>query len=1067
MMNRIGRTLLISALMAVSAFARADEAAPAASQPPAETKPAVARETAIGRAAVPESAAAVATTEVLPGNGSRAGYVLGHSSVVPESEWVYVGARRAIRNKDYTIDYASGTLFFTEPVRSTDSVRVDYRYVPSARGERSVASPGALPLMLGKNLQMNMLYSYRAGDADLGIGSPDILTYGVNSVTKLGETSQVSSLMYMSTPHRSTRMSITANPKAPGKNTQPPKRDKLMLQDADLGLGKVRLKLGFQDVGEDFAGFASMRESKSAPDDVLAMLEKEKGIKRMSFAAEVPSAGGALNLSMGRIEDKGDEISTRAASYSTDRVKLDFSTREVGRGFTRFKSLREADAAQMAAEAGLKRSSYGLQFRTGAGADGAPVWSGLRFTELEGDTGSLSWRSADLDLGMVKVQADVRKMDPQFNRMAALTDEERTRMALIARRQFNPAALASDVTAQDKAKVNQEAGLDRSSYLVRVDDSWLSLSSVDSEKGGLNRSAVEIKKKRFGAYFTAHHIDQTFDRLSNLQPVELERYGNEYGMSRTEFGGRLALAGGEASLRSASVEDHQGAQVQRRSFDFASPRLKFRANFQDIDPRFSRIMDLSDSDRKLLVQERGFSRRDYTLKWQVTRGLSIDSYVYDSTNVTEGQTRSQDRHQIVYAPDKTREISLFMDDYSYVSETGNISSYSRRKFNLNQTFSGLGATMAFRSLNDVNAIHEADGRPVTTTISQYRVESDQASPTSFTLDMLDIDYGDGRFADTRGIGFKTRALKNLSLVGSYAQTHRESGPPEGNGSFGMEWVVSKDLALMFKMANRDGGAQGSRQEHSFTMKGLLAHRLLWFRDIKVDTSSNSTVLTGRQIGCDNGLKLEAGFLGGSLLFDNSDKLNPKNGIYYTSRVFQYQSDSNPDKWYHLTLFRQNLTTPSGQPARKRNYAMDMRLSPATKFTLASHYGKDGKNGEVIAVGGTVLKLSHQLGKEMSLVADYSMDVNDETQRRAAVSGIGILGKLAGKDAFELYVGRAELTEKLCAESKLVFRVKYDHKVDADRFLTLTAERKSGVDKTSINPYEGDTTARLDFRTTFN
>lgn len=1067
MIKRIGRTFFITAILAVSALAWAEETVPTASQPPAETQPAGAKETAIARAAVPESAAAVATTELLPGNGSRAGYVLGHGSVVPESEWVYVGARRAMRNKDYTIDYASGTLFFTEPVRRTDSVRVDYRYVPSAKGERSVASPGALPLTFGENLQMNMLYSYRAADADLGIGAPDIITYGVNSVTKLGGASQVSSLMYMSSPQESTRLSITANPKAPGKSAQPTKKDKLMLQDADLGLGKVRLKLGFQDVGEDFAGFASMRESKAAPDDVLAMLQKEKGIKRMSVAAEMPSAAGALSISMGRIEDKGDEISTHAMSYSTDRVKLDFSTREVGKGFTKFKSLREADAAQMAAEAGLKRSNYGLQFRTGAGADGAPVWSALRFTELEGDTGSLSWRSVDLDLGRVKVQADVRKMDPQFNRMTALTDEERTRMALIARRQFNPAAQVAEVTAKDKAQMNQEAGLDRSSYLVRVDDSWLSLSSVDSENGSLNRSAVEIKKKRFGAYFTAHHIDQTFDRLSNLQPVELERYGNEYGMSRTEFGGRLALAGGEASLRSASVADHQGAEVRRRSFDFASPSLKFRANFQDIDPRFSRIMDLSDSDRKLLVQERGFSRRDYTLKWQAMRGLSIDSYVYDSTNVAEGQTRSQDRHHIVYAPDKAREMALFADDYSYVSETGNISSYSRRKFTFNHAFSGLGAKMAFRSLSDVNTIHEADGNPVTTTISQYRLESDQSSPTSFTLDMLDIDYGVGRFADTRGIGFKTKALRNLSLVGSYAQTNRESGASEDNGSFGMEWAVSKDLALSFKMTNRDGGAQGSRQEHAFTMKGLLARRFLWFSDIKVDSSSNSTALTGRQIGCDNGLKLEAGFLGGSLMFDNSDKLNPKNGIYYTSRVFQYQSDKDPNKWYHLTLFRQNLTTPSGQPARKHNYAMDMRLSNATTFTLASHYGKDGKNGEVIAVGGTVLKLSHQLGKEMKLVADYSMDLNDATQRRAAVAGIGILGTLAGKDAFELYVGRAELTEKLCAENKLVFRVKYDHKVDADRFLTLTAERKSGVDKTSINPYEGDTTARLDFRTVFN
>ena len=63
--------------------------------------------------------------------------------------------------------------------------------------------------------------------------------------------------------------------------------------------------------------------------------------------------------------------------------------------------------------------------------------------------------------------------------------------------------------------------------------------------------------------------------------------------------------------------------------------------------------------------------------------------------------------------------------------------------------------------------------------------------------------------------------------------------------------------------------------------------------------------------------------------------------------------------------------------------------------------------------------------------------------------------------------RQNLQEAQQSENKTVFRFKYDHKIDPDHFITFSAERKSGVDKTSINPYEGDTTARLDFRTVFN
>jgi hypothetical protein len=53
------------------------------------------------------------------------------------------------------------------------------------------------------------------------------------------------------------------------------------------------------------------------------------------------------------------------------------------------------------------------------------------------------------------------------------------------------------------------------------------------------------------------------------------------------------------------------------------------------------------------------------------------------------------------------------------------------------------------------------------------------------------------------------------------------------------------------------------------------------------------------------------------------------------------------------------------------------------------------------------------------------------------------------------------------ENDDVFRFKYDHRIDADHYISLTAEKKSGVDKTKINPYEGDTVARIDYRTVFN
>src|SRR5215471_17021460 len=55
--------------------------------------------------------------ESLPGNGTRAGYMLSHGGIVPGSVRVSVGARSLRSGVDYGLDYASGMLVFTEPVR--------------------------------------------------------------------------------------------------------------------------------------------------------------------------------------------------------------------------------------------------------------------------------------------------------------------------------------------------------------------------------------------------------------------------------------------------------------------------------------------------------------------------------------------------------------------------------------------------------------------------------------------------------------------------------------------------------------------------------------------------------------------------------------------------------------------------------------------------------------------------------------------------------------------------------------------------------------------------------------
>lgn len=1011
----------------------------------------------------------LSASEVLCGHNSAAGYSLEHAGVIPGSEWVYVGVKRARKNVDYTINYDSGTIYLIEPAREGDAVRVDYLYAKDAP-KRTSSGLSFAPAMFGDALHLNTTYSTRAMDGD---SSRNVITYGLSSMLKLNGTgtSNLNSMVYFSSPEASGRMSLTgASSKAPGKSGDM-KKDHLFVQGANINAGKAKITLGYQDVGKDFTGFTSMRDSNAASTDVINQLEKEKGISRTNLTAELPTgSAGGFNFAFGRISDAKDDIYNQAFGYSGGGFSFNFNSREVGQNFTRFGDLKESDRAQMAAEAGARRTQYALQFAGDASGGASPI-SGLTMTQIESGGSTLSIKSAQADLGKVKVQADVRTMDPEFNKMSALNDSERTRMALTARQQFQPDAKTSDVTAQDKEKINNEAGLNRSSYIVQVDggaiDTWLTLSNVDSTKGGLNRRAINVAGKTFTAYFSHQSIDNTFARISSLQPIEQSRFGNEYGMSRMNMGGTLKLAFGDLALDNTNVRDNQGAGLMRSSIDFKNNRLKLHANFQDVDQNFSRILDLSDSDKNTLLRERGFKRTDYSMNFQATRDLNIDTYFYDSSNTTAEQTRGQNRYKVTFDPKNGPKINAFHDDCSYVSNEGNLSSYSRSQFSFENNFNFLGG-LNVKGAANTNYSQEGTDAPVNTKVIEAHVASNEKAPTSFTIDTVNTDLGNGKFVNTRSMGVKTRISNNMALVTSFGQTDREADPSEINGSLGVDWSINKDVKLTMSLASKNSGSKGSQRAQQFSLNGLLIKRFFIFDNIKVGSGINTASSLGKQTGCDNAFKLQTGVIGGgNFLIDNSDKLNKKNGMYYHSRVLQYESNNDPKAWYHLKFYKQDLVTTSGEKGIKRNNSFDVKVTNDTRFAYTTYFGKDGQNGSLIPVGGTTMKLTHSITDKLDMSADYTIDHNDANNRIARIAGLGFSGILPNDAKFEFYFGFSHLLDGTTLEDNNVFRIKYDQKMAADRYITLSAEKKSGIDKSKINPNEGNTIARIDFRATFD
>jgi hypothetical protein len=99
-----------------------------------------------------------ATSDLMPGNGTRGGYTTRYAPIIPYTESVYVDGKRLQRDLDYWIDYASGSIAFAQPVRRISTVQVYYRYDPQGKREGVVGALPILTLSLGQGGSLNALY---------------------------------------------------------------------------------------------------------------------------------------------------------------------------------------------------------------------------------------------------------------------------------------------------------------------------------------------------------------------------------------------------------------------------------------------------------------------------------------------------------------------------------------------------------------------------------------------------------------------------------------------------------------------------------------------------------------------------------------------------------------------------------------------------------------------------------------------------------------------------------------------------------------------------------------------
>jgi hypothetical protein len=1162
----------------------------------------------------------ILATDTIRGNGTRAGYTLTHGGIVPNSETVTVDGSLRVRNRDYYLDLASGSIVFAEPVRTSQAIRVTYRYVPAKDGSRSALGVPSLALSFGPNTVLGLTY---AQSSIKGNEAYDLITYGLSLNTKLGANSNMQNILYVSSPRDSGRV-VTNVFQSEARSTSAAKEaseldtDSLILHNSTWQNGGLSLKLSYQDVGKNFAGFEVMRQQKAAPADVLKQLEKEKGIQRLSLQADYNlAAESTIGLLVNKISDEeGADIARQSLTYTDNRLKVSASFQEIDKEFKRFKDLGDKEASKWALQAGTKSSNIQLHYTgetsadvafkkisddggdvsqryfavsskqlklsadfssvdagfrrfkglddpklasqsgtersdirlsftptTGIGADigllritdgnGEAVrqslalndkrfkfsfstrevdkefthvqalgdhqwsrergmnrttlalslapfkgmdpnsaWNSFSKTVIGSETGEFNSQSLNLSTKRFTLSVTESSIDKEFGRLSDLDSTDYQKMALDVYRQFDPNAQVANISKYDLAAMVNQAGIERRNIIstFNLNNALITLQSlsIGDDTGSINRQVLTLQGRNYKITGLLQSIDEGFMRVGSLSPIEIKNFGREYGMDRIGLSSEFTLNSGvKLSASFARVSEGESDFI-RSEFAFSGKNLNMTARYRDMDPEFTRILDLSDTDRKNLVYEQGMRAYDLRLMFQPAKTVSVDSFVYSGKHPT-GQTFIHNfRNDIAVTSPRLPKITLFSDILSY----GSVSSpdnYSHQKLTMAHKVGSISVNL----LHD-NVSTKISGAETTVETQAFHFETGQQGKTLLAGDWKNIEQTGGIFTDIQSLTLKTKLFKNLDFSGSRTFVRSDKGD-QLTQDFSLSGKIfgSTALSLRFGEGLLDGLNMGRVRELSI-IPGK-PHDIGPFKNADWKFSFAESRKEGYPMDLKGSLVFQANIGDTKIGYEETTGVTQKDvtagyegGEKTFSKVLNIVSSTDSAKRLHYSLSYKALDAGPGDPILVRRYNADLQISEETKLTyMYSSYPEGRIASRLEPRSEEQLKLSTLLTKRLNFVGQFVQIHDYEKNMLNNQLNLGIAGNTSSLGVLEASYGYDKVITPEGETTAHTYRLKYDYQVSADQFFTFTGKYTDWSGPKPSNIIEDDLIFQLDFRTMFN
>lgn len=828
-----------------------------------------------------------------------------------------------------------------------------------------------------------------------------------------------------------------------------------------IGNKQLKLTAGFSSVDAGFRTFRGLDDPKLA-----SQSGTERSDIRLSFT---PTTGIGADIGLLRITDDNGEAVKRSIALSDKRLRFSFSSQEVAKEFTHVQALGDR---QWSRERGLKRTAMALSLAPFKGMDPNSPWNSFSTSRIESETGEFDARSLNISTKQFALAMTESNIDKDFGRLSDLGDADYQKMALDVYRQFDPNAQTSSISKYDLSAMADEAGMQRRNITgtFNLKNASLTLQnlSVGDDTGEISRQMLTLQGKNYKITGLLQSIDEEFTRVASLSPIERKYFGREYGMDRAALSGEFALRSGAKLSASLARVSAGSADFFRSEFAFTAKNLNIAAGYRDMDPEFTRVMDLSDADRKKLVNEQGMKAYDVRFGFQPNKSVSIDSFVYSGEHATGQSFIRNFRNDITINSARLPKITIFSDQLAY-GDTELPDLYGHQKFTVAHKFGNISLNLLHDTVSS-----RVSGANSETQTQAIHFETGQQGKMSLAGDWRKIEQSDGTFTDVQSLTLKTKLFAGLDFSGSRTMLRSDSGD-QLTQDFSLTGKIFGDTALSLRFGEGllDGKNLGRIRELSI-VPGK-PHDIGPLKDATWKFSFAESERNGYPLDSKGALSFQADVGGVKVAYEATSGIADKDvktgysgGDKTFSRSLSAVSSTKPTSRLHFNLSYKTIDTGPGDPIVVRRYNADLQIAKNSKLTyIYSSYPEGKVAARLEPKSDEQFKLTAAITKRLNFVGqfeqihDYQRDnVNNELS-------LGIAGNVSSLGLLEASYGYDKVVTPQGETTAHTYRLKYDYQVSADQFFTLTGKYTDWSGSKPDNVTEDDLLFQLDFKTMFN